>query len=48
MKVSAIASLSEIIRIIALDASYNDNKMKILIIELLNMPNQIVFFCFRC
>ena len=48
VKVSVVASLSEIVRIIGPDAPYNDNQMKILIIELLNMPNQTIFFCFRC
>ena len=40
VKVSAVASLW--------DAPYNDNQMKVLIIELLNMLNHAIFFCFGC
>ena len=41
VKVSAVACVSEITRITAPDAPYDDNQMTVL-----NMPNQEVFFCF--
>ena len=41
VEVSAVACKSEITRIMAPDAPYDDNQMTVL-----NMPNQEVFFCF--